>query len=157
MPRTRFEEIQCPVAQAAAAIGVIAEPSDEEAITALRNATSVVGIESRELTWNAAVALARLGDPGGSRFVADTLLDRSALAKLITGGEGEAAAEPMSLGTQDRVMLATMASAPGMTDPVVWAKIRELAEDDPSVAIRKVARELLTKYDPTRTTDGEGQ
>lgn len=132
--------------KAAAAVGELATAGDDAAIKALREAASASGSEMREVVWNASIALARLGDAQGARFVADVLLDRSALAQMPEGEAGSAAQEKMSRTTQDHVILSTLAAARTMTDPQVWDKIREIADRDPNRAVQSAARQLLALH-----------
>lgn len=144
--------------QAAAALGKLAQPHDEAAIAALAQALNVVGSEGREVAWNAGVALAKLGDPRGVAMVTGLLLNREALAKLPAGETGPQAAELMSVGLQDRVMVHTLGnvmSSDGTThtihmkDPAIWDKIAELAEKDPSREVRRIAAALLERRGQT--------
>lgn len=129
-------------AEAAAAIGQLAGAGDDAAIEALRRAMNVAGSERREVQWNAAVALARLGDEVGSGFVADTLLDRAALARLPADGAAGAAGQGMSVAAQDRLMLAVLAAAADIADPRVRARVKAIASDDPSPVVRRAAVQL---------------
>lgn len=134
-------------AEAAAALGELAQPGDEATITALRQAMNILSSERREVQWNAAVALARLGDAQGSAFVAEVLLDPQALSKLPQAMDGPAAETTMSPGSQDRLMLSVLASAPDMKDERIWAKIQLIADGggDYRLGVRKAALELLSK------------
>ena len=128
----------------AAAIGQLAEPGDAQTITVLRDAMeSSVGLEMREAKWNAAVSLARLGDTGGSRFVASLLLDRQALGQMPADETGPGTQEKMADRMADRVMLATLASATDMNDQTIWDKITQIADNDPSRPVRNAAKQLL--------------
>ena len=137
--------------KAAAAVGALASPGDPTVIAALHQAMTFSGtgassdVSDREVAWNAAVALARLGDPVGSQFVARVLLDRRALAAMPADDSSSDAQQPMSPAIQDRVILDTLAVAPGMTDPVVWDKIQEIADKDPNRAVQAAARQVLSQ------------
>lgn len=130
-------------ATAAAALGKLASPGDAQVIAALRQAMGPVDLALRESRWNAAVALARLGDADGSRFVATVLLDRAALAQLPAAETGPDTQKTMPPGTVDRVMLATLKAADTMTDPAIWDKITQIADHDPSLPVRQEAYRLL--------------
>ncbi len=130
-------------AVAAAALEKLGRSGDPGLLPALRAAMTGAGNGFRELTWNAAVTLACLGDPQGSKMVAEVLLDREALAKLPADEAGPGAAQGMPPAMQDQVILSVLEAAPTMTNPSVWDKIKSLAEQDPNRVIQKAARELL--------------
>lgn len=134
-------------AEAAAAVGELAQPGDAAAVDALRQAMNITGSDRREVQWNAAVALARLGDEQGSGFVVDVLLSPEALAKLPQATTGPAAEQTMSPAAQDRLMLSVLASARDMTDPRVWAKIADIAKGDGDyrLGVRTAALELVSR------------
>lgn len=129
--------------QSAAALGAIAPRGDEQTIAALQEALQRVGSDMREAKWNAAVALARHGDPRGSRIVAAILLDRDELAKLSAGTSGVDAQRNLDRGMQDRIILSTLSAAGEMTAPEIWSKIKSLAEQDPNSRVRSKASQLL--------------
>jgi HEAT repeat protein len=130
-------------ATSAAALGVLARGEDEGVIEALRRAMEPMEPRMREARWNAAVALARLGDAQGSRLVAGLLLDRAALSGLSAGESGADAQIKMPAAMVDRIMLATLESASVMTDAQVWDKIGLIAENDPSLPVREGALRLI--------------
>jgi len=141
-------------AEAAAALGKLARPDDVQAVEALARAMQVVGTIHRDISWNAGVALAKLGDPRGVRMVTHVLLNREALAKLPEGETGPRASQPMSAAMQDRVMIHTLAnviSGEGesmilhMDDEALWNKISELADQDSSREVRRLAGILLER------------
>ena len=134
-------------ASAAAALGHLAQPDDLGVVKALKAVLDSATVEMREARWNAAVALARLGDPQGSRLVASLLLDRQTLSELPAGETGGVPAhgQKMPQVMQDRIILATLASADTMNDPMIWDKIRQIADKDPSRPIRSAASQLLLR------------
>lgn len=166
-------------AQAAAALGELATPSDPGVTEALLQVMQAMGPDAREVRWNAAVALARLGDATGGRYVADVLLDRDTLAQQIATSSTPPAGRPLTakeLGAQqDRVILATLsalaksqASPPSSGletsrgervssggpsgeppgGPMVWDKIKQLADKDPSPSVRGAAAKMLNNRPP---------
>lgn len=139
------------LATAAAALGELATSEDQAAILALRQVLERTGNAQREAKWNAAVALARLGDARGSAIVADLLLDREALSKLPAAETGAASRQPMPRGMQDRLILSTLMAAGDMTDPRIWGKIEGLA-NDPNGRVKTRAAELLLQQ---RATEGQ--
>jgi hypothetical protein len=128
-------------AQAAAALGALATSDDQAAIAALQQSLETPGSGRREVQWNSAVALARLGDARGSRLVAGLLLNRAELAKLPA--DAGAPGATLSPALQDRVILSTLGAAGNMTDPEIWVRIEALAQDDPNPALRSAAKQLL--------------
>lgn len=134
-------------ATAAFTVGFLSKRGDETSIAALRGAMGNTETKYREVQWNAAIALARLGDEAGARYVADALLDRKALSQLPSGEEGASLAINMPQAMQDRVLLRSLGSVEAIDSPLVWAKVREIAKSDPSKGIQKVAKELVIKKD----------
>jgi hypothetical protein len=134
-------------AEAAAALGELGRADDADVIAALRGAMNATSTEQREVQWNAAVALARLGDEQGSRFVVDVLLNPEALSQLPMSSDGPGSQQLLSRGAQDRLMLAVLASARDMTDAGIWSKIQQIADNSDkrySLGIQTAARELLS-------------
>ncbi len=130
--------------EAAAALGQLATPTDQATIQALRTAMeNATGLAMREARWNAAVALAKLGDPAGSHFVATVLLNREALSQMPAGDTGPQANQVMSPAMADRIILPTLASIGGSKDPQIWDKIQQIADNDPSRTIRNAAKQLI--------------
>ena len=129
--------------KAAAALGELADPNDQQVKASLHEAMASTGTEMREVVWNAAIALARLGDEQGAQFVATVLLDRQTLAQLPAGESAPAGQETLSRSLQDRVILSTLAAARTMTNPKVWDKIKQLADKDPNRAVQSAARQVL--------------
>lgn len=130
-------------ADAAVALGRVASRGDTAAMASLRQAMQRPDQAWREVRWNAAVALARLGDEAGGRWVADVLLNRQALSQLPAEAEGRGAQRLMSEEMQTRVMLLTLASASAMTQAEVWDRIRTLAATDANPVVRTSAMQLL--------------
>jgi HEAT repeat protein len=140
--------------EASAAIGELAERGDAAAIEGLKGALQALGPESREVHWNAGVALARLGDEQGAGIVADVLLNRKALAEMSAGETGPAREQRMPPDMQDRVILSTLAATPGMTDERVWIRIQQLADHDPKVKIQSAASQMLMQRRTESAADG---
>lgn len=160
-------------AEAARVIGVLSLRGDARSLAALHEAVGRVGPSSREVQWNAAIALARLGDDGGSRVVAGVLLNREALAKLPATELGPNAQQAMRATDQDHVILHTLAAvpgyagsvsdaiAPGMDSQIVWDRIAQIADSDPNMAVRKAAISLMNEKkrgaDGSASQDGVDQ
>jgi len=140
------EQVRTP---AAAAMSRLARPTDTEVIAPLKEAMGSIGVDPDgrvfQTTVNhAAIALALLNDPQGSAYVADVLLDRKALAALRADMSGKTDAT-MLANEQDHVIAGTLLYVGRMPDERVWSKVRELADHDPNVSIRKAALQLLAE------------
>lgn len=129
---------------AAAAVGKLGSARDPGLTQALHQAMEdTQGLAMREAHWNAAVALARLQDPVGSRYVAEVLLNRDTLKTLPAGESGPQLDQTITPAMADRVILATMISVGPLADTVVWDKIKEIADNDPNKLLRKTAEDLI--------------
>ena len=131
-------------AAAAAAIGQLAQAGDSHTIAALQGAMeSSIGLTMRDAKWNAAVALARLGDPGGSQFVESVLLNREVLEQMGAEESGPHFEATVTTTMVNRIMLATLASAADMKGPAIWNKINYIADNDPNRSVRNAAKQLV--------------
>jgi len=131
------------VTQAAAGLGELASPQDQSVILALHVVLEHSDSDMRDAVWNAAIALARLGDEKGSTIVATVLLDRKALTQIAD----------LDTGMQDRVMLSTLLVAKDMTDPRIWDKIKQLAAQDSNPRVQAQTRGLLMLRDSGDSAD----
>ena len=132
--------------KAAAAIGQLAQPNDANVVKALHEAMILVGADMREASWNAAVALARLGDERGSQLVGGLLLDRQQLAKLPSAAPHRANQTGLSLVDQDQIIQSTLLAAEPMTHRIVRDKIQQIADNDPNMALQTMAKNVLNKW-----------
>ena len=125
---------------AAAALGQLGDGKDAATIAALKDAMTAAAEKSRDLRWNAASSLARLGD----------LLNRTALAKMEVDGAGSTPQIPagttLPTNLQDQVILSALAASVTMNDPVVWAQIEKLRTDDPSLPVRTAASMVTDRH-----------
>lgn len=87
---------------------------------------------SPEVTWNAAIALARMKDPSGAQILLK-LLDRGYLGGFPQMPEQN---------KQDMMVNAIVASAK-LNDPQIQEQIRKLSTSDPSPAVRDAALKAL--------------
>ena len=132
--------------RAALALGHLATAQDAEVVAALAGALDSATSDRRYVGWNAAVALARLGDRRGAQLVADVLLDRAALsAESVVATDGDD--DPMLAQTLEDILLRTLMAARRMTDPLIWDKIKELSQSDSSRRVRILARQLVLERD----------
>ncbi|MDX1682396.1 MAG: HEAT repeat domain-containing protein, partial [Phycisphaeraceae bacterium] len=132
-------------AEAAAGLGALADAGDTQVIEALQAVMTDVEVTTREVKWNAAVALARLGNEGGASFVADVLLNREVLATLPTDDGDGATNETLSRVTQDRVIASTLEAIRDVDSPPIEAALKKLAAEDPQRAIKVAARKILNE------------
>ena len=147
--------------QAAASVWKLATPGDTQVIQALHEAMASTGWDEgdglteaarrdfvrRNFTrtrWNAAMSLAALGDEQGIVFVADTLLNRDALAK-ISGSITSERDEPMSEPEQDRVLASALGfvSVSKIADKRIWERVKQIAQDDKNPSVRQAASLML--------------
>lgn len=124
----------------ASALGDLASPDDAEVVTALKAAMH--NDEQREAAWDAAIALARLGDDEAGDVVVDLLLDREALSKLAAAPSRVEPGAPSAV-RPDQVILSTLTSAGSMKQERVWDKIRRLADNDPNPRVQTAAKQLV--------------
>ncbi len=129
--------------EAAWAVGALAKKGDTVSKDRLRAAMQTTESNSRTLRWNSAIALARLGDEQGGRFVADVLLNRDALADLPAAETGTDSTRKMPPAMQDHVILSTLHAVSEMTQPAVWASIERLENDPGNKEIAKQVDRLL--------------
>jgi hypothetical protein len=131
---------------AATTLGKIATPRDEEALAALRRARAVSGDENAELVWQASLSLAELNQPEAADTVL-MLLNRADLAKLKYLDRETDWKHPvyrtLTEPEQQRFLINTMEGAIHLQVPEVQAKIRDVAEHDPSARVREAGREVL--------------
>jgi HEAT repeat protein len=94
---------------------------------------------TEDVRWNAAIALARRGDPAATPVLL-TLLDRGHLDQV----------EGLRPEQKEDVLLQAVAVAQALADPVVPEALRRLRDSDPSLKVREAARKALENRDPSR-------
>ena len=131
---------------AATALGPIASPDDKDVIDALHKAMNDTQPEHAELVWDSALSLAQLNQPD----VADTilmLLDRKQLDELKVYDRETDPQNPVfrTLNEQEklRILINTMMGAKHLKVDAVQAKLKDLAEHDPSPRVRAAGVEVL--------------
>lgn len=87
-----------------------------------------------DVRWNAAIALARRGDPAATPVLLD-LLDRGHLDKV----------EGLQPDQREEALLQAIAVAPGLGDAAVREALARLSTADPSLKVREAARKALEK------------
>jgi len=121
---------------ASTALSVLARPGDQGVIDALGRARLS---SEGEVAWSAALAMARLGDPGGKSTLMD-LLDRTFLSSdnvyEVEDEKGAVRRYRMPAQRVDEVMLAAIDAAANLDEPDVWDMIGAIAESDPSPGVR---------------------
>lgn len=98
----------------------------------------------RELQWNAALTLARLGSGKGLGVLLD-LLDRPYWTQKVTVAQddpGSASAQPISEERVEEGLIAAMDAAAHLDDERIWEAIR-LLEKDPSARVKNHAMKLV--------------
>lgn len=120
-------------------VSSLAEPGDVAAIEALER---IYFDEDREVRWNAALALARLGSARGKPLLLD-MLDRDYWERevkvRIAGSTGTVQEYPMPAPAVNRYLAVTVEAAGHLNDEEVWAQIVKLAEDV-SVEVKESVR-----------------
>lgn len=105
--------------------------------------------ENREVRWNAALALARLGNGRGKSLLLD-MLDRAywedEVKVRIKAGDGSVSEYAMPPGAVDRYLVATVEAASHLSDPDVWTRIRGL-EADAAAAVQNEVRKVTRIHD----------
>ncbi len=138
---------------ATAAVGVLAKPDDTAAIKALRQ--KLAG--DREVQWNAAVALAKLGSKSGKAVLLN-MLDRGFWEKSRVQYQdaAETIDRPFTSNEIDGYLGVAADAARRLDDADLRAGIERL-KNDPSPSVREAARRALTEGAPTAMTAGKPQ
>jgi len=125
------------------ALSVLADAGNPAAIQAL---TTVYVKYEGEVSWSAALALARLGSATSKSSVMD-LLDRSFWEdgeRYVQRDEkGQMHRYPMPQGMIEQWLLAAMAVVPKVDDPDLWDMVDRL-KSDRSLTVQAKANELLS-------------
>lgn len=124
------------------ALSVLAEPGDTLAIEAL---TSVLLKHEGEVSWSAALALARLGSDAGKSSLMD-LLDRefwsSGERYEVKDKSGTVHRYPMPDAMIERWLLATLDVVSKVDDADLWEMVDQL-KSDPSLAVQAKANAVI--------------
>src|SRR5262249_45734339 len=133
---------------ACAAVGVLADRGDTQAVRALRQ--KLVG--DREVQWNAAVALAKLGSKSGKAVLLN-MLDRSFWEKgRVQYQDNNGPVDRPFTAAEIESYLQLAADAAGqLDDSELWDSISRLRED-PSVTVREHARSVFSHGRPSAAT-----
>ncbi len=127
---------------ACASLSSVATPADRDVISAMEKAY-LSG--DRDVTWNAALALARLGNPKGRSLLLD-MLDRSYWEKevrvRIASGSGTTGDYPMPPQAVNRYLVAAVDASASLDDDGVWAGIRQLQSDAAPEVVAEVRKVL---------------
>ena len=99
-----------------------------------------------DVQWNAAVALARLGEHDGERVLA-RMLDREYVERTVTRVPTlDATLDPVS-----EVMVSGLQAVGALRSANLAAKVTELSQDDVSLNVREAAMRTLTLLGPAGT------
>lgn len=122
------------------ALGLVAVPSDATASEALRRALTDAAVDVR---WNAALALARRGDPAAEPTIA-SLCDRSYLDGI----------DRMTAAQRTAALQNGVRAARGLATAALRARVEQLAADDPDDRVRHEARAALAAWGTPLERDG---
>ncbi len=129
---------------AAYALSFVADPTDTEAVEAL-TAICTGSEDQREVIWNAALSLARLGSPAGRAELLD-MLDRSYWSEKVTmrieSAPGQIVESPMPPARIDEHLIAAIDAVSHLDDEELWSAVRAL-ETDPSPQVVNRVREVM--------------
>ncbi len=127
---------------ACVALGALARPGDETALRALRGKLDA----DREVQWNAALALARLGSERSRPVLLNMLARGYWEGQRVQYEEAGQAVDRRLTGTEiaNHLRAAVEASA-ALTDPRVRDAIRAL-RDDPDLSVREAARQAVERW-----------
>ena len=131
---------------AATVLGPVATANDADVIAALHTAMRDSDPRNAELVWASALSLAQLGQ----KDVEDTILKLLSREELASFEVYDREADPknpvfrkLSEQEQERYLINTMQGARKLGSTAVDARMRELAESDPSARVRYAAKEIL--------------
>lgn len=131
---------------AASALGPLSHAKDQQVVDALQDAMRRAQRNEPEIVWAAAGSLAQM-NVAEAKDVILMLLDRHQLKELDYFDREQDAANPvarkLSEEEQQRILINTMQCAVKLKMEAVQAKLREIAEKDPSVRVRAAGKELL--------------
>ncbi|MCC7292872.1 MAG: HEAT repeat domain-containing protein [Phycisphaerales bacterium] len=131
---------------AAFVLTFLASPQDEDVLAQLQRACARPG-EDREVRWNAALTLARLGS-SRSKDVLLAMLDRRYWAEgtpvRLEGGGGGPTEKPMPPGQVEAILRATVEAASNVQDADVRQAIEALGKDE-SLLVREAVRAALER------------
>jgi hypothetical protein len=95
------------------------------------------------VTWNAAFGLARYGDTRGQEVISE-ILDRGPLFEAVG----------VDLGRQRDLFLNAVRSAGMVQSPMLWKKLKKIADHDRDLKARDEAKKLLTRGPPGVLNEG---
>ncbi|MFI5380629.1 MAG: HEAT repeat domain-containing protein [Tepidisphaerales bacterium] len=131
----------------AVALGAIGSASDKAVIDALERARNLSDERQAELSWNAALSLARLGRPSAAGTLLK-LLDRGELARLTIFDREADPRNPRPRKLSDyeieRFLINAIEASSALPDPAVLVRLRLLAQSDPSARVRTAAARFGT-------------
>ena len=133
---------------AISALGRVATKQDREAVEALLTIMRTAGRNEAELVWAAAGSLAQMNVPE-SKGVILMLLDRGQLGQIEFYDRERDADNPkarkLEEEEQQRILINTIECAVHLDMPEVQAKIKAIAEGDPSPRVKAAALQAMGK------------
>jgi len=127
---------------------LLASLADSENAEALEALTAATHSDQREVSWNAALTLARLGSNSG-RLVLLDLLSRDYWQKSVEveagRNDGTVARYPMGPNVIERHLIAAIDAASNLDDAEIWERIRTLTEDSSSGGVDTAVKALAAR------------
>jgi hypothetical protein len=137
---------------AAVAVGSLAKADDTAAIDALETAMNDTEPRNAEISWNAALSLARLNQANAAPNIMK-LLQRSELAKLKVFDRETDPKNPvfrtLNELEQERFLINTMDAAKGLEVAQVRQQLEKIRASDPSSRVRAAAVQVLGGASPS--------
>lgn len=137
---------------AAVTLGNIASAGDEEVIAALSSAMRETDERNAEISWNAALALAKFNRPEATGTIMK-LLSRDELAQMRVYDRESDPQNPvfrkLTELEQQRFLTNAMEWAKHLQVPEVQAQLRKIVETDPSPRVRTAGLETLSTRSPS--------
>ena len=135
---------------AAYVLSFLGDPADPAVITGLTRACRD-DQEDREVVWNAALSLARLGSVAGKGQLLD-MLDRVYWEKSVTVRtmlkSGQVLEKPMSLPRVESHLMTAIDAVSRLDDPQLWRAVAALEEDSSAKVVGKVRQVLAERKEP---------
>ncbi len=140
---------------AALTLGVIGEEDNLQVIQALGQCLNGKASKTIDTKFNAAIALARFNNPAGSQYVANIMLNRGALEKLLSENLGPKESSQNIQIKADNILYRTLKNANSMKSAIIWKQIAKLADDnqgDTNATVKAAAIQSLKNHGDNNKT-----